>query len=467
MSELDRSVNHPISLMSGFLDKINRFIIDNALLDKSDALHLIALSGGADSVCLLLILKLLGYKVEAIHCNFKLRGAESDRDEKFCRELCEKNDIPFHIVRFDTLFYAETHKVSIEMAARELRYDYFERLRNDIGAADICVAHHKDDSVETLLLNLVRGTGIHGLQGIKPLNGKIVRPLLCVSREEIVDWLKLKDQSFVTDSSNLKNDVMRNKIRLDIIPLLKTINPSVCENIHKTALRMVEAGKVFDDALDNQKKCVVSLAGKVVKINTITLYSQPSPEYLLYTILSPYGFSSSQIEDIFHADLSKSGLRWTSDTHVLVTDRDSLLLKEKDGFVFSGMKIPESGTYVFSEDGITESKVRLQDVAIDDDFIISREKECVCLDASKVRYPLLLRKVEQGDRFVPFGMKGSKLVSDFLTDRKKNVFEKDRQLVLADATGAILWLVGERPDGRFCISSSTIKSLVVRYIHNE
>lgn len=448
------------------LQKIRKFIIDNALLPKSDALHLVALSGGADSVCLLLILKELGYKVDAVHCNFKLRGDESYRDENFCRNLCEQLDIPFHIVRFDTLFYAETHKVSIEMAARELRYGYFEQLRKDIGAEDICVAHHKDDSVETLLLNLVRGTGIHGLQGIKPKNGRIVRPLLCVSREEIVSWLDEKGQNYVTDSSNLKNDVMRNKIRLDIIPLLKTINPSACENIHKTALRMVEAGKVFDDAIEKHSFRVSKAMKQVTYINASDLLTLPSPEYVLYTLLSPCGFSPSQIENISRADLTKSGLRWTSETHILVTDRDSLLLKEKDDYVFRGMKIPETGTYIFSEDGINESKLKLEEKDVNECFTISREKNCVCLDASKISYPLSVRRAEKGDRFVPFGMKGSKLVSDFLTDLKRNVFEKEKQLVLVDASGKIVWLIGERPDARFCISSGTIKSLIVRYINN-
>ena len=166
-------------------------------------LFLVALSGGADSVCLLLAMKRLGYRVEAIHCNFHLRGAESDRDEEFCKRLCEREQIPFHTVHFDTKTYAEVHKVSIEMAARELRYNYFEQLRKAIDAEAILVAHHKNDAVETLLMNLLRGTGIHGLQGIKPRNGRIIRPLLCVSRQEIVEWLNMIGQDYVTDSTNL------------------------------------------------------------------------------------------------------------------------------------------------------------------------------------------------------------------------------------------------------------------------
>ena len=211
---------------------------------------LVALSGGADSVCLLMAMKRLGYAIEAIHCNFHLRGAESDRDEEFCKSLCEREQIPFHTVHFDTKTYAEVHKISIEMAARELRYNYFEQLRKAIDAEAILVAHHMNDSVETLLMNLIRGTGIHGLQGIKPRNGNIIRPLLCVSRKEIVEWLGEIGQDYVTDSTNLEDDVTRNKLRLNIIPLLEEINPAASENIAKTALRMVEAGKVFDDSMN-------------------------------------------------------------------------------------------------------------------------------------------------------------------------------------------------------------------------
>ena len=221
------------------LKKIAHFIEQHKLLSK-DKKYIVALSGGADSVCLLLVLQRLGYDVEAAHCNFKLRGEESDRDEQFCVELCKKNDIEIHLAHFDTNFYAISHKISIEMAARELRYSYFENLRRDIGADAVCVAHHQNDCAETVILNLVRGTGIQGLAGIQPKRDNIVRPLLCVSRDEIEGFLADEGQDFITDSTNLDDLYVRNKIRLNIIPMMEKINPAAVQNIVKTAIRLSE-----------------------------------------------------------------------------------------------------------------------------------------------------------------------------------------------------------------------------------
>jgi len=459
--------------MSSFLQKIKRFISTGALFPQQGKWKgLVALSGGADSVCLLLVCKSLGYDVEAVHCNFHLRGDEADRDEMFCQQLCEREAVPFHRVHFDTLTYASLHKVSIEMAARELRYNYFEQLRLSIGADDILVAHHRDDSVETVIMNLVRGTGIHGLQGIKPRNGHIVRPLLCVGRKEIEAWLKERGQDFVTDSTNLEDDVVRNKIRLNLIPLLEGINPSVSENIAQTALRMVEAGKVFDNAMrkdvDSVAKSTLSStdvapADRLMSIDVKALAEVSSREYTLQTILSPLLFSPSQVEEISRSDLSQPGKRWESTTHTLIVDRGSLLVKEKSDAERKPFRIPETGTYVISETLSASEKVSVNVVKMDENFLIDRSPLCATLDADKVRFPLCLRNVKPGERFMPFGMKGTKLISDYLTDRKRNVFQKEAQLVIADAEDNVMWLVGERPDGRYCIGRNTINALVIRY----
>ena len=207
------------------LNKVKQFIAEKHLL-KADCLYLVALSGGADSVALLLVLKELGYSIEAVHCNFHLRGEESLRDEQYCKELCERENIPLHIAHFDTKEYADLHKVSIEMAARDLRYKYFFQLKDDLQAAAICVGHHKEDSVETILINLLRGTGLSGMMGISPDANSIIRPLLSVSRQEIEQYLEERNVNYVTDSTNMIDDVVRNKIRLNIIPLLQEINPS-------------------------------------------------------------------------------------------------------------------------------------------------------------------------------------------------------------------------------------------------
>ncbi|MDY3944446.1 MAG: tRNA lysidine(34) synthetase TilS [Prevotella sp.] len=240
------------AIINSFVDRVRRFASVHELFVYGGK-YIVALSGGADSVSLLFVLKHLehelGIGVEAAHCNFHLRGAESVRDEEFCKQLCDRLSVPLHLIHFDTQAYADLHRVSIEMAARDLRYGYFENLRRDIEAQDICVAHHRDDSVETVLLNLVRGTGLRGLRGIQPRNGNIIRPLLSLSREDIVQYLDALGESYVTDSTNLHNDVKRNKIRLDVMPLLRELNPSVSQSIFESSLRVGEALKVFDEAM--------------------------------------------------------------------------------------------------------------------------------------------------------------------------------------------------------------------------
>ncbi len=461
--------------------------------------YIVALSGGADSVSLLFVLKHLehelGIDVEAAHCNFHLRGAESVRDEEFCKQLCERLSVPLHLIHFDTQAYADLHRVSIEMAARDLRYGYFENLRRDIEAQDICVAHHRDDSVETVLLNLVRGTGLRGLRGIQPRNGNIIRPLLSLSREDIVQYLDALGESYVTDSTNLHNDVKRNKIRLDVMPLLRELNPSVSQSIFESSLRVGEALKVFDEAMKrsiadvttpprgytcskctnqpvrkctnqpllvqqrllHQQRCTLQ-ANHPLTISIDRLKQQPSPEYTLHEILSPRGFTSAQIDQIYGSlDSCSAGKIIASDSHELAFDRGSLLVQPRINVADAArsMRIPETGTYVFSDS--LKIKVAAEDCG--DDYVPSRAADCVCLDASDIKFPLTLRHIEQGDRFVPFGMNGMKLVSDYLTDRKKNVFEKRAQLVVTDAQQRIVWLVGERTDNRFRITPHTQQAL--------
>ena len=461
--------------------------------------YIVALSGGADSVSLLFVLKHLehelGIGVEAAHCNFHLRGAESVRDEEFCKQLCERLSVPLHLIHFDTQAYADLHRVSIEMAARDLRYGYFENLRRDIKAQDICVAHHRDDSVETVLLNLVRGTGLRGLRGIQPRNGNIIRPMLSLSREDIVQYLDALGESYVTDSTNLHNDVKRNKIRLDVMPLLRELNPSVSQSIFESSLRVGEALKVFDEAMKqsiadvttpprgctcpkctnqpvrkctnqpllvqqsllHQQRCTLQ-ANHPLTISIDRLKQQPSPEYTLHEILSPRGFTSAQIDQIYGSlDSCSAGKIIASDSHELAFDRGSLLVQPRTNVADAArsMRIPETGTYVFSDS--LKIKVAAEDCG--DDYVPSRAADCVCLDASDIKFPLTLRHIEQGDRFVPFGMNGMKLVSDYLTDRKKNVFEKRAQLVVTDAQQRIVWLVGERTDNRFRITPHTQQAL--------
>ena len=455
--------------ISTFVNQVRHFAHHHQLFTPRGK-YIVALSGGADSVSLLLVLKHLesefGITLEAAHCNFHLRGDESLRDEQFCQQLCRRLHVPLHLVHFDTHAYADLHHVSIEMAARDLRYAYFEQLRRDIHAHDICVAHHRDDSVETLLLNLVRGTGLRGLRGIQPRNAHIIRPLLSHSRQQIEQYLDALGESYVTDSTNLHNDVKRNKIRLNVIPLLRELNPSASQSIFETSLRVTEALKIFDEAIQRSIADVTTPQTQNSKLKTQNspliisvprLKQQPSPEYTLHEILSPRGFTSAQIEQIYTSlDTNPTGKIITSCTHELAFDRSNLILQPKTPTALvRPMHIPETGTYVLSDN----LKLKVETEECGDRYEPSRTADCASLDASDIKFPLTLRHIQPGDRFVPFGMTGTKLVSDYLTDRKKNIFEKRAQLVLTDAQQRILWLVGERTDNRFRITPHTQQAL--------
>lgn len=440
------------------LSKVADFIAKHQLLSPS-GLHLIALSGGADSVALLRILRDLGYLIEAAHCNFHLRGAESDRDEQFVKDLCNLLNVPLHLIHFDTAEYASLHQVSIEMAARELRYGYFRQLCQDIGAETVCVAHHRDDAVETFLMNLLRGSGIHGLTGIRPQNGLIVRPLLGVSRQDILEYLHSIGQNYVTDSTNLHDDVLRNKLRLNVLPLLKDINPSAAENIDKTARFLQETEKIFNSFMQTALQRLVRTEGLTLSVCISELLQQPAPATFLHEWLSSYGFNTAQTQQIIESLNGHSGKTISSVSHTLLIDREMLFLEPVTD-PSKPIRMPEPGRYRFSPEILFEAK-------LSDDITILKSDDCVSLDAVNIQFPLTVRFVQSGDAFCPLGMEGHKLVSDFLTDRKLTLLEKRRQLVVTAANGDILWLVGQRPDNRYRITPQTTQILIIKKVDSS
>ena len=425
--------------------KVERYINKHKLLNPSE-LYIVALSGGVDSVALLLLLKNAGFNVHAAHCNFRLRGAESDRDEVFCVELCHRLGVELHRVHFDTREYAELHKVSIEMSARELRYKWFEQLREDIGAAGICVAHHRDDSVETVILNMVRGTGVHGLVGIRPRNGYILRPLLCVSRDEIEGFLTSCGQKYITDSTNLEDEATRNKVRHHIIPELQQLNGKALENIQ----RMTERMAAVEELLDAYKAQTIVRKEDGIAIRKLDVLN----DYLLYELLADYGFNSAQASQICDSMRADSvGSVFSSADYDLLVDRECLLvephLEPMKPFV-----IPETGTYILDE----KHKIRVESGA----FEVSKDPLVATLDASKVHFPLTVRRAEEGDWMVPFGMSGRKLLSDMMTDLKKSIFDKRKQIVVTDNQGIIIWAVGLRVSQNVAILSNDLLVPVLR-----
>ncbi|MBQ6652481.1 MAG: tRNA lysidine(34) synthetase TilS [Prevotella sp.] len=448
--------------------QVEAYIADHRLLNKS-RVQLVALSGGADSVCLLLMLGELGYRLEAVHCNFRLRGEESDRDEAFCRELCRRKQIPFHVAHFDTRLYARTHKVSIEMAARTLRYSYFEKLREDLNAETVCVAHHADDNAETLLLNLIRGTGIRGLSGMRPLNGHVARPLLCLRHDEIVEWLAKQGETFMTDTTNLEDAATRNRIRHQLLPLFETFNPSIVETLNQTAGHLSQSADLCDTTLGEMASCVFD--GK--RINLTALEATPVPRLLLFHLLHPMGFNASQIEQINRQRHGDTGRIWHSSTHRLLLDRGFLVAEcqpfkptpspHPSSLISHPFSLPIAGHYRLP-DGSSLS-VALYPRA--EAFAPSRQPHCATLDADRARFPLTVRTIRPADRFRPFGMKGSTLLSDFLTDKKINRFQKQRQLVVEDGDGEIIWVVGLRTGEQCRITEQTTRILRLDFIENH
>jgi tRNA(Ile)-lysidine synthase len=326
------------------------------------------------------------------------------------------------------------------MAARELRYGYFEQLRKDIGASGICVAHHRDDSVETVLLNLIRGTGLRGLTGIQPRKGYILRPLLCVSRQEIEQYLQAKGQSYVTDSTNLVAEVQRNVVRLKVLPLLETINPAVADNIQRTAENLTEAQSVLDVAIENIRNA------KILEYRELERFG--SREYILYEWAKQYGFNGSQVKELLTAEIGS--VFSSSMGYDLLVDRDSYLVEPKLK-PYKEVRIPEEGTYILDE--ITKIKVKKCPA------YVSKNPSVATLDAQKVAFPLTVRRVEEGDRMQPYGMRGTKLLSDLMTDCKLSLFDKRRQLVVVDAQGVLIWAVGLRVSQQVAVTDHTSEVL--------
>ncbi len=421
------------------MKKVKEFIEKEDLFSKQDKI-LVALSGGADSVALTRILITLGYHCEAAHCNFELRGEESDRDEDFVRNFCRSLNIKCHSIHFETRRYAAQQSISIEMAARELRYNWFSKICEESDCQVVAVAHHKDDSVETMLLNLIRGTGINGLLGIRPKNGNVVRPLLCASRQEVVEYLHRMNQTYVTDSTNLEDEYTRNKIRLNLLPLMEEINPSVKDGLVKTSSYLNDISKVYQQAIKESIDRIFITPEKEISIEK--LMNEPAPQALLFEVLSPLGFNSTQVEEVYGSLNGQPGKRFISSQWQVVKDRDLLLIE----------KVKTAND---------KPQIIFEEVLFTKEFVIPKDKNTACFDANKFKGVISIRKWEKGDYFIPFGMKGKKLVSDFMTDSKFSLLKKEQQWVLS-CNDQIAWLIGERTDNRFRIDDSTQKVIIAK-----
>jgi len=434
------------------LSKVEQYIVTNNLLRGGEKV-IVGVSGGADSVALLDILH--SFKIECViaHCNFHLRGEESNRDAFFVEELCKKYNLKYERVDFDTEAHAEINGISIEMAARELRYNWFEQIRKIHLADKIAVAHHRDDSVETILLNLVRGTGIRGLTGIAPMNGYIIRPLLCVGRDDIIEYLNERKLSYVDDSTNSEDLYSRNKIRLNVLPLLETINPSAKESIINTANHLSQVNTIYQLYIE-QVRANIFIENKI-DINLLIRYAEP--EAILFELLHPYGFNSATVNRIFESLVSQSGKIFYSDTHSLLRDRSHFILKKKENISIESFVIRED-----NENVAYPIQLKIEKTLLNGDFTLEKNPNILYADLNKISFPLTIKKWEKGDWFIPFGMKGKKKVSDYFSDNKFSLFEKEQAWLLCSGDD-IVWIVGHRADDRFRITMETTEILIITY----
>lgn len=430
-------------------EKLEAFVSENNLFCKNDRI-LIALSGGVDSVVLAHLMLKANYDIALAHCNFHLREEESNRDEAFVRSWAEKNGVRLFVKEFDTFAYMKENKLSLEMAARDLRYQWFDSLLKEYGFSYLATAHHLDDSIETFFINLLRGTGIAGLHGIQAKNDKIIRPLLFATREEILSYAKKNSISFVEDSTNSETKFTRNKIRHNLFPVLRELNPNFEFALKKDIEHLRDAEFVFRREIEKVKQEIIEKEKDVFKIKIERLQELTPLNIYLYEILSEYGFNETHINDILLCLSENSGKQFFSKTHRLLKDRQYIFIdkikdESKNDFFLINQ---EQGSLIYP--------LRMQmEVMRDLKFVnISKSKNIAMLDFDLLKFPLVLRKWRQGDCFVPFGMKKEKKLSDYFTANKYSLIDKENQWILCSEE-KIIWIVGERIDNRFRISNTT------------
>ena len=411
---------------------------------------LVAVSGGPDSVVLLDALHREGFFVVIAHCNFHLRGEASNEDAAFVKSLAAKYQVPYCQVDFDTEKVAAERKISIEMAARDLRYEWFSQMADEHNCDLIAVAHNADDTVETFFLNLTRGSGLQGLSGMAQLRGKIVRPLLKVSRKQIMEYIAEYNLQYRIDATNLETIYTRNKMRHNLIPQFEEINPSFLNTMANNMRFIASAQSIVETYAAEAYKKVVKIENERIIFDLKALKQCQGIDTLLFIWLTPHGFSSDVIMQLYHSLFDNlSGKQFFSPTHRIVLERESIeleLIQSRDAI---------NRVLIEQEETSLESPVHLEIKEVDiADFELIKSANVACFDAAKLQYPLILRRWQQGDWFIPFGMKGRKKLSDFFVDKKFSTIEKE-QLWLLTSGDDIVWVVGHRVDARYAVTDKT------------
>ena len=437
------------------INSVKDNIYKNNLFTKKSKI-LLAVSGGADSIFLLFVLKDLGYDIQIAHCNFNLRDVESDQDEQFVKDLADKYSIRCYVRSFDTLKFAEENKISIQMAARQLRYDWFEELLVENNFSCIATGHHQDDSIETFLINLIRGSGISGLCGIQMINNKIVRPLLSLKRNQIEYFLTKQNIKYRNDSSNSDIKYLRNNIRHQLIPLLKEINPKIQETISNEINMLNGINNIFKEKVNDIRKSIMIKREELFIIKISDLLNISNLEVILYELLRPFG--SFQVKQIINSLRLQSGKQFFSNTHYILIDRECLIISQKKETNNKEIKIFRTDHEI--------SKPLYMKLSETFDLSIVNDPLFAKFDLNKLTFPLLLRKWKNGDKFIPLGMNNFKKVSDFFVDEKYTLNEKKEQWILCSKEN-IIWIVGKRIDDRYKIASNTKITYIAQLLKNK
>jgi tRNA(Ile)-lysidine synthase len=428
------------------------------LFQQSDRI-LLAVSGGVDSVAMVRLFKDAGYTIGIAHSNFRLRGEESDGDEAFVRNLAEQFDIPFYIKHFDTKHYAAAQKVSIQMAARDLRYAWFDEVMSEHGYAYVATAHHLDDQAETFFINLLRGTGISGMHGILPKAGKVIRPLMFTTRDKIMAYALDIKLAWRDDRSNKSRKYLRNKLRLDVLTELFKINPQFSYKLNETICHLRDVESIYNNHIVGITADLVQHTPEGILISIDWIYEYQPHETYLFELLKPYGFAFPVVKEIVRSLDTFSGKIFYSPTHRLLRDRENFIIQP----LAELNNDPSPAELYLLEKGTTqlESPICLCAYETDkvDDLPMGKAS-IASLDLDKLVFPLQLRRWEKGDWFMPLGLKGKKKLSDFFVDHKISLADKEKTWLLVSGKD-IVWVVGKRIDNRYRITPKTKKAFVI------
>jgi tRNA(Ile)-lysidine synthase len=430
-------------------ERFREFIAKNNLFGHHHKI-LAAVSGGKDSVLMAHLLKTAGYNFDIAHCNFQLRGDEALADKAFVNNLASEMNVPVQNIDFDTKKHAADEKVSIQMAARELRYQWFQQISQQHGYDVIALAHHQNDSIETILLNLTRGTGIAGLHGILPKNENLVRPLLFLSREEIDEIVQNNQLAYREDSSNSSTKYARNKIRLEVIPKLKELNPSLEETFERNIEHFRGLEILLDQKLAELRKEIITVDGDSIRIPVGKVKKLVPLRLLLYGLLDEFGFNESTVADIISSLDKHSGRTFESPDFILLLDRAELVVSKKD-------TEPAPVTIGKAQHEAHYGNYRISILHDDSPLIIKDNPMAVSIDTDLLIYPLTIRSWQQSDYFYPLGMKTRKKLSDFFIGLKIPLHQKKQVPLLVNGNGDIVWIGGFRPDNRYKVSTKTKK----------